>query len=295
MSVPVIVVTAEPAGDAADARAIADAASEALPPGTRVEVASAETPRADARVMVRWADDAHSRATLHVEMRDGRTTDRDIGFDRADPEAERVRAVGYAIAAMIPEDLRGEEENLSKREAPSPPVTAALTPPTRLRDHVWIDASVQGAIDSGGTASEGGGVAVRVPIGAFALRIGGAARTGELAGGASTLLVRGDAGMSYAVPITAHVLAGGRGGLVLLRRSAHRDDPASGASSDVRVLFGAEALAEAAWVLTPNAAILAAAGAETAFGTTTVYAGGARVATIPPLRFVGEIGARVAF
>jgi hypothetical protein len=228
-------------------------------------------------------------------------------FGAADPDRERGRALGFAVAAMIPEDIRGVEDPKPPAKVEEPkPVPVAPTPPPdvvapapSIEDaKLWVDASAQGATGFVGSAgSLGGAVAVSTLLRPFALRVGFAARGGEVAeADASSVLFRGDAGVGfYTVVFDRRVMFGGRTGLVVFHHSLSRTEPDGMHRSGTHTLLGAEIMLEGSVALSAHFAFVTAIGSEVAFGTTRVLIGPARVAVIPALRAVAELGVRVAF
>jgi hypothetical protein len=294
-----IVVTA----DTTTSSAMVEATAEGLPPGAQVQVVDRATPGADVVVTVRWGDESGRRATLHVRTRDGREAERVLSFGAADPDRERGRALGFAVAAMIPDDVRGAEAPTpaAKVEGPLPapvqPVPDAVIVPSIADAKLWVDASAQGATGFVGSASSvGGAIAVRTLLRPFALRVGGAARVGEVSeADASSLLFRGDAGVGFfTVAFDPRVTLGGRAGLVVFHHSLQRTED-SARISGTHTLLGAEVLLEGSIALSSHFALVAAMGAEVAFGTTRVLIGPSRVAVIPAVRPVAELGVRIAF
>ncbi len=306
-------------GDTTLSSAMVEATAEGLPANARVQTVDRATSNADVVVTLRWASDNDRRATLHVRVRDGRESERVVVFGAADPDRERGRTLGFAVAAMIPDDVRGPDDAPPppppKPEAvpPTPPTPAPTPSPSPPREapprssrstpiddaRLWLDASAQGATGFTGTASSlGGALAVRMPLRPIVLRLGGAVRGGEIEEvEASSTTFRGDAGVGfYAFVLDRQVMLGARTGLVVFRHSLIRTDPNSGAEiSGGHTLFGMEAMAEGAWVFSPRLAAVAAAGTEVAFGTTRVLVGASRITAIPALRPVAELGIRLAF
>lgn len=315
MTAPAVEIVA-----AADATndAMVTATAEGLPSSARVQLVERPSPAADVIVQVQWSDAEHRRARLVVRTSDGRSAERTLSFDASDPASERGRALGFAVAAMIPEDLRTEEphEEPAPAKPVSPPVntpaptpTAAPTPPSDarpderrhdgdLRRALWIDATTQGALGIGGSASGlGGALAIRVPFEHLALRAGGAIRAGEVdEANASSTLVRADAGIAvFTVVVDPKLLVGARTGLVVLRHALSRTEEDGTRTSGAHTLVGLELMAEASFAIATRLAVIAAAGTEVAFGQTAVVVGEKQAATLPPVRAVFEAGARFAF
>src|SRR5438105_1789744 len=68
-------------------------------------IALARELQAGAVIELVWRDPEHRRATLHFHADGGasRWTDREVGFDATDADAERGRMIGFALASMLPE------------------------------------------------------------------------------------------------------------------------------------------------------------------------------------------------
>lgn len=301
MSAPVVVIVAEPiaAGDPT-LQAMLDAAGEGLPAGARLLVTTPpdESRDADVVVVVRWADEAHTRATLHTRTRDGRSADRTVSFAPADPERERGRALGYALVAMIPGELRAPEPPPPAKEV-APPSRAEPGPEEpRSMGRAWIEGTFQGSTGLSGSVTLGGaGLAVRLPLPPIALRAGVALRGGSVSeADASSLLVRGDLGVAlFTVVVDPRLTLGMRSGLVLFHHALKRTPPEGGTLSGTRTLLGTEVLGEASWTLGSHFALVGAIGAEVAFGTTRVLVGTREVTLLPPVRPLGELGVRAIF
>jgi hypothetical protein len=121
MSIPLtlVVLIAGAPPDPAFANAILHGAVETLGAETQVvfreaagvpaesDVVALETSEhADAIAVVFWADAAKSHAELRVHVsRPPRWLHRDLGFAASDAPAEEGRAVGFAVASMIPVDV----------------------------------------------------------------------------------------------------------------------------------------------------------------------------------------------
>ena len=312
MSLPliIIVVVAQPASPKADPalEGMLEATAEGLPPGTRVQLGApaTDTSGADAVVVLRWADDTHRRARLHIATRDGRENDRELVFAADDPHRERGRALGYATVAIIPEDLRTPEPPPRERRAEPPP--APLTAPAEpgagaaerpeRPERLWIDATAQGTTGFVGSAGAiGGGLAARVPFGPIAVRAGVAARAGAVAeADASSLMLRADVGLGFwTVVLDPRLTVGARTGFVLFRHVLRPTGPDEGRTAGTHTLLGTEAVAEASWALGARLSLIGGGGAEIAFGKTRVLVGPSQVSVIPPFRIVAELGARVRF
>jgi hypothetical protein len=268
---------------------------------TRLEATGAH---AQAVAALRWEDAAHARMIVRLFLVDGaRWFDRDIAFGAGDDPAERGRTVGFAIASMVPAHAelpagRGAEPSASPPKSPDVGVESSRRPsPPSMVCHGALGFALTGAI--GGNPSGGafaGGRWYVLPW--LALRAGVGARIGRLdAAQADTLLTYGAIG-----PVVRFASTGGsqpielslRGDLLGLRQEVIRSSTV-GTESHVSLLFGSGAALEGAWFFGPSGAIIAAVGAEAAFGTTRVEIGDSLAVDIPPLRGVGELGLLIRF
>jgi hypothetical protein len=213
-----------------------------------------------------------------------------LAFGASDPERERGRALGYALVAMIPEELRLVE--------PPPREVPARGRADEETGQLWLDGTLQvSSAFSGSATVAGGGLAARLALRPFALRGGVALRGGSIPEvNASSLLVRADVGAAFwTVVLEPRFTVGVRSGLVLFHHALKRTRPDGGTTSGTHTLIGAELLAEASWALGSRFALLGALGAEVAFGTTRVLIGTDQVSLFPPVRPLGELGVRAIF
>ncbi len=104
------------ASDDATAGALARAAQDALGPQATIVVraaaappsdedaqATARTQRASACAVVSWQDAARLHARVHLQLEpSGPWTDRELVFEPADAAGEKGRALGFALASMLP-------------------------------------------------------------------------------------------------------------------------------------------------------------------------------------------------
>jgi hypothetical protein len=268
-------------------------------PPTDVEVhraARAEGALAAARLT--WDDPDRLAATLHVQViEDDRARSQRVVFLSSDPVSERGRALGLVISAHLLGPLpraRPQEIKEAAVEALSP----ALAP-----DPGWsVEAFGGGGIAFGGSgAGTGGGLALRRPLGPrWGLRLGARVRTGWIEQAQAELL---GAALSFGVfRVLDGDLMPGQASLVvrldaLLLHEALTRQSAGDASSvrRSRRIPGAAAMLEMALPMGEIAAFYLGAGVDAALGTTEVLVKGTRVATMPPLRGVGEAGIRAYF
>ena len=262
-----------------------------------------------------WKDPEHRRATLHfhAEPSTSRWTDREIGFDATDADAERGRMIGFALASMLPELAAGAAAPPpppSSPPSPSPPPPPP-EPARRGEDearsegppappgevHRWlgaVDLAVAGSLGGDATAL-GGVLSARWDFApSFSARLAGAVRGGEVgAAGASSTIGSGAAGLVWrAIPATTTRALG----LALRADVLAMQVRLSRAASHATLwLPGADLAVEGSWMLARPVALFAAAGAEAAFGATDVFLFSQRVTTLPPVRALGEAGIRAHF
>jgi hypothetical protein len=303
-------------------RSMAAAAQEALDPSALVlvrevpdatlasdarAVSLAEAVHADAVAVLTWPDADHHRAHVHVySARPTRWVDRDIEFRGIDAAEERGKALGYAVAAMVlPRHEAGAREEPEpppppppKRE-PTPPPPPPSPPPRERRLALDVVGTGSAGID-GDAAGFGTEASARWTFyDPLSLRLGGGLRIGEVpAAQASMALGRFDGGLALRVVTLGHarpLTFGVRADAVLLYQVVSRPGPNSVTSSGTRWGPAGDALAEVAWRFVPEAAIVAAGGAEVASSRTQVLVDDRAAATIPRVRILGEFGIRALF
>ncbi|MEA2753139.1 MAG: hypothetical protein QOI41_7282 [Myxococcales bacterium] len=270
---------------------------------------------ADAVIELLWKDPEHRRATLHFHAEPGasRWTDREVGFDATDADAERGRMIGFALASMLPERAGGA---VTPAPAPAAPPAPVALPPRRERDEIdggeareegpperpgevlrWfgsVDLAAEGSL-GGDATGIGAALSARWDFArSFSARVGGAMRAGDVgAAGASSTIYSGALGLvwrmlpatttrSLGLAVRADALATN----VRLRRAS---------SHATLWLPGADLALEASWMFGKPLALFAAVGAELAFGAPDVFLFSQQVTTIPAVRALGEAGIRVHF
>ena len=269
-------------------------------PSDEEAITLARDVRANAVIELIWKDPEHRRATLHfhAEPTSSRWTDREIGFDATDADAERGRMIGFAVASMLPERAElfpppapllvvpnGPEER--KPLAPAP--TGEI-----LRGLGAVDVAAAGCL--GGDATGIGGVlAARWDFAStVSLRFAGAIRSGQVtAADASSLIFNGAVGLAWRVvpaTTTRSFGIGIRADVLAIRYRLSRS-----ASHATLWLPGADVALEGSWMFAERMALFVAVGGEVAFGATGVFLHSEQVTTISPLRAVGEAGIRVHF
>jgi hypothetical protein len=311
MSIPLtlVVLIAGAPPDAAFANAIYRGAVETLGAGTQVVFREADAvPReadaeaietrehADAIAVVSWADARRTHAELRVHLAHApHWVRRDLGFAASDALSEEGRAVGFAVASMIPETA----------EAPPPPRMTAPAPPidatsASRKPYGSLRLAAVAAISLGG---EGGGLGATVDGryftgGHFALRAAASLRLGDvdeadareremkLAGGVAWRSGDGSHEHPFAVGARVDALA------VALDVTRTHDgvDHEEG-----RWLPGAEALVEGSFALSGFASVFVAGGVEGLFGRTDVDVRGQTLSSIAPVSILFEAGLEARF
>ena len=311
----VVLLAARDASGAA-ATAIAGATREALGAGTEVLIRPFQQPpsdgdavalglelHADAVLEVLWREADPRRATIHFYSA-SRWTDREIGFEATDAEAERGRTIGFAAASMMPARTPPPAPPLVVSPPPlPPPISTAPSPPQReTPPRRWfgaVDAAIAGSLgsDASGIGGALGGRWDFAPK--FSFRLGVSARAGEVSSvHASSLLLTEATGLVWRVVEPTNLRSfgvGARADFLILRQALTRTSADGVKSEGARWLSGADLAVEGSWFFLEGSAIFAALGGELAFGATDVFVLGERVATISPLRGLAEAGIRVHF
>ncbi len=287
--------------------------------------------RAHARAVARitWADASHTVARLHVHV-GGATaswSDDEISFSSRDVSTEKARTVGYTLATMVQrieqqaqaaeleekqqhdrqqqareQDQRREQverQRVVAEAARTSRDSATSSPHAVGQDGLEIQAAAIGALADAAT-SLGGDARARWWLRGSRLGVHAVvgARFGRVReADASSMTAFGGAGPSFrfftlarGFELAAHI------DVMLMRHAMTRAATATTAELSHDRWLGALDLAlEASWSFSEQLGVMVASGAEVAFGTTTVSVGGSRVADIPPIRAIAEIGGRIRF
>jgi hypothetical protein len=273
--------------------------------------------RAGAVIELLWKDAEHRRATLHFHAEPGasRWTDREVGFDATDADAERGRMIGFALASMLPE--RGAA-TAQATAAPAPVAPSPIPPlpprrePGEIDDDEARSSSTSappgeilrwfGAVDLAAAGSLGGdATGIGAALSArwdfapsFSARVAGAVRAGDVgAADASSTITSGALGLVWrALPATTTRSFG-----LALRADVLAMQVRVSRSSSHATLWlpGADLAIEASWMFARPLALFVAAGGEAAFGAPDVFLFSRQVATIPAVRGLAEAGIRVHF
>jgi hypothetical protein len=306
--------------------ALSRAVEQALGSGTTVMIrsSSGEPPERDliaagraagaaAVARLSWADSQRLRGTVQVRvLASDRSAMETVTFESSDPLAERGRALGLVLAALLaPENSRVPEEPRAApaeirapgATVPQPAVVVATATPVASGSGTWsLDASAEGGVAVGGAGSGLGGTVGlgRRFMSRLGWRFGARARFGEVGEAQANLLSAGfTAGLVAAVIPRAE---GGRfdlslrlDGLVLYEALSHFSDDDTKRVRKSRVMPGAALSAEAGFLLAPGAAVVVGAGPEVVFGRTDVIVRQVNVAELVPLRVSVHAGLRISF
>lgn len=284
------------------------AAVEADPPD---EESAALGRDVDAVVELSWSD-ADGRARVHVFLsREGRWVDREISFGSASDGSardarERGRLLGFATAGMLT-----EVDN--PKPAPEKPraVTAAEAPKTSNDEPRARQELVQpprtlefsGIVSSGlaGTASGVGALAgfrLRLSERWWWARAFVAGRSGSIPVAQSAtraVLFGGGAALSLLPPSSRWALGVRCDAFASYFQASHLSEDDIVPDQQSRWLPGMDLVPEVGFHFADSAGVFAGAGIEAIFGKTDIYTHGERVAVVPALRAVGEIGFRAGF
>jgi hypothetical protein len=294
--------------------ALARAAEEALGAGASVSIRTLARPppvtglvdagraaHAAAVARIAWTDERRTEARLEVLGTDGgQPRASAVAFAASDPLAERGRALGLVLAALVaPEKQARLEREAATREvaAPAPTVVASPPPPPPPPRRFALDTAAAGGFALAGAGSGvGGALGLRWYAGRrLGLRAGVQARFGEVASAQATALdVAAAAGVVLSVIPPSDErrfgLAVRADALLLYQSLSHLSGDDVAPVQSGRVLPGAAALLEAQWAVSPTLALLLGGGGEVAFGRTDVIVHLRKVAELAPFRLVVQGG-----
>jgi hypothetical protein len=262
--------------------------------------------------IVTWDGAARTGAHVEVGLRYGglqKWRARDMSFAREDPEVERWRTVGFAIATLAG-DLIERGEDASRREAPAAPAPAApqraisgappATDSLELPPRSWLDALVSVETGAGSAPAFRGDMNFAHMLDPEHWFVAGGVHCAAQWLGADRLsIVRPGA----SVGIGAVVLELGRRARVTLRVEATLElvhvtgtDPATGATARAdRLIPGLEEGLDGVWSASRSVGLVAGVRAAEWTGAVDIRAHGQPVARIPAVGWVGQGGVRIAF
>ena len=269
-------------------------ASDVATPGL-VETGRAAHATAVARIT--WTDEQRSEARLDVLSTDGGPArSSTIAFGASDPLAERGRAIGLVLAALLAPENRARLERAKTAHAdvaPAATVASAPPPPPAPARHFALDAAAEAGFAVGGVGSGAGGtIGLRWQPGSrIGLRMGVQARFGEVsvAEAAATYLGASAGVVLFLVPPADQrrfALALRADAILLYELLSHLSPDDAEAVRGAHLLPGAAALVEGHFEVSPTLALVLGAGSEIAFGRTDVFVHQAKVAEIAPFRVV---------
>jgi hypothetical protein len=250
-------------------------------------------------VALAWSDAEHRRAHLRLHAaRTDRWIDRELDFAPEDTPSERGRALGFAMASMLPE---GDPTlPLATTLAPAEP----SPPPARLGANA-VEAAFLAGTGAGGPA---GGLGPRLGIDRFvasglSFGLSLSSRWGRI-GALDVDEMTSSAGLGvglwpFAPTAERRLGVGVRAEALLLREAVTHTDAAGATRSKSDLVPGGGLALAATWRLAGALELVASGGAELAFGTIDVTvlaappAGGN--ARIPVTRVVGWGGLRARF
>jgi len=265
--------------------------------------------RADGAIELSWSGDG-TQAFVHCYLTgEERWVDRSISFGKDEDERERGRLLGYAVASMFlgadrepAETAPSAEAAASATKAPSTPAAdAAPNDEFRPSPPAWRAFDLAGVMSHGlGGEADAVGVMAAfrfLAVGPLWARIGVAGRGGEIpTAQANMKTLQGSAGAAWSFLDAGRFSSTLRADLIgswLEVGHLSADDPE--VVHERRWLFGADAVLSGGVRLSANASFFAGGGLEAMFGRTDIYTHGSRVATIPPLRVIAELGLESVF
>jgi hypothetical protein len=287
--------------------------------------------KADVIVEVTWPSGDDSRAHLHAHLRRASPwVERDLGFAATAPAWERGRAIGLAIAAMVPDDEPAPPTPTSP-SAPTPtsPATPTSDTPTTTTTRTAMAPRTPPVRDAG-TAERPPSpptpsAPARVAIGALGELapssggegFGGGARVDATWALTPRLLARASAGARFEPfpDARAHVSTFGAGGGLALQLFTLADGSSLVARADLlatyvtvlrdrrdgsterhgRFVPATALFAEGSLALSTHTSLVVALGLELAFGTTTIAVADGSTFALPRARPLGQVGFRWAF
>jgi hypothetical protein len=257
-------------------------------------VALADQMRVTVVVELKWSAD-RTRAHLHVHfVEKPGWLERDLVFAPEEPLTERGRTLGFEIATMVPDVA---PRSAAQAEPPPPrsdePGRAIPSRAREGRARFALEVEGVGAIGGEATGFGVGAAGRWISMGGAFVRWGGEARFGRVAaaGGASMMVAPtiGGGWMSGSQRGPLHI--GARLDALAQWMRVSRSSPEEARARWVPAI---DLLGELSYDTSPTT-LLVAIGSEYAFGDTKVRIGDTDTTTLPRLRFLAELGARVRF
>ena len=269
------------------------------------EESAARGSKIDGVVELSWSAD-HSRARLHCYLsRQARWVDREITFggsagDMAHEASERGRLLGFAVATMFAED--------AVVPVPATPAQPPARRPAQVtRPRPAVPARVRGlefaAIASSGVDGTASGLGASAgirwhwlgPLGLRGFIAGRAGNVPEAQASTRTAQVGGGVSFGFLRSTTPLELGIRADALLSYFEASHLSEDDVEPDTKSRWLPGLDWLLEGGVRFAGSAGLFAGVGVEAMAGSTEMYTHGRRVAVVPPLRLVGELGFRTRF
>lgn len=261
---------------------------------------------ADGVVELSWEKEG-AKARLHCYVvREKRWVDREITFGEgasSEHEAgERGRLLGFAVATMFDRDEH--PESFASPQAAAAAIDSGTIEPSDRRDARVQTRAVEfaGAVGSGiggkasGLGAEG---AVRwVLHGPLWARVFVGGRFGSIPEAqATTRSASLGGGVAFAaLPTQSRLSLGLRAdAFVSYFEATHLSEDDLVPDRRSRWLAGGDLFAEGGYRFVGSAGVFLGAGIEALLGKTAIYTHGQRVATVAPVRLIGQLGLRVGF
>jgi hypothetical protein len=315
MTVAVVIELSPADASSPYARALLDTCNIGMHSRARciLEQDSAADDQGIAVAILTWDGPAHSEARIEVGLRiraASQWQDRRLTFSSSDPETERWKTAGFAIATLVGEAVARDEtaraEDGARKETTAPtfvsPVTSSI-PSTGADEpaRLWLDAQfVVAGGASGFLPGQGGGLRFsQMPNGDRWFVTGGVQCTVQLVQPDDISVVRPGVSTGGGVVVLRlgnRVRAGLRVDAFLQLIEVTGRDSATGSSgSGGRWVAGLGEGADLAWMWSRNVGVVAGAVMTEAIGPTEIRAHGRAVASIPWVDFGAEGGLRLTF
>jgi hypothetical protein len=276
------------------------------------EESAARGSAADGVIELSWTADGSS-ALLHCYLvKERRWVDREVRFGNnpaGDPRetSERGRLLGFAAAAMFRDVPANEPDEPTPKQlapptaellpappAPRPPDAGPPRPLPRSLEFAGIVSSGVGGTAAGLGAMAGIRFRWAGPVWGRGFVSGRAGNIPEAQASTRTLLL--GAGLALSGSPARRVEVGLRvDAMASYFTASHLSEDDVAPVTRSRWLPAADLVGELGVQVAGTAGVFAGAGLEAALGKTDVYTHGNRVAVVPALRFVGEIGFRTGF
>ena len=300
--------------DGLEGRAVVDLERVSKLPADDEAIHRADVAKASAVIEVSWPDADGRRAHLHAHLKpSGPWIDRDVTFAATSKPWERGRAIGLAIAAMLPDEAEPPAPTPEPAKEPEPPPPPPIAPvvserpkdvvappprPSAQPTRTHFDASLVGEL---GEAFRGERIGSGARLGVtwwahrdLGVRVLGGVRSSSV-DAAGAVITHFDAGAGLAARLYGTsdrfrlVLFGD---LRIAREGVARTRTDGVEEERGRWLPTIALTTEAGLGLTGNLALIATLGPEIALGRTTLAVKDAPVAALPRVVLFGGLGLR---